>query len=243
MKQPNPPAPQWSRKVLAGATRVLLSRGSRFKPEVLRIELAAGPAVLKDCAHLPFWSRWLGRWLLHREARAMEQLAGLNGFPPVLARVDADAVLMGMLRGRPLDGEAFARAPQHWAAALRERVALMHSRGVYHLDLRQPQNLLIDEESGLLEVVDFGAGHAPGPLTSWLVAPLLAWVDRQAVLKYLARFAPQEMSRSEAKAYLRGQVWRRLWIFSPHRNRGAVEAVRLRLKKLSADGDDRHNLR
>jgi len=227
--------PRLSRQALAGTTRVLLSRGSRFKPEVVRIELAAGPAVLKDCAHLPFWSRWLGRWLMHREAGAMEKLAGLEGFPPVLARLDADAFLIGLLPGRPLDGEAFARAPRQWAEALRERVAQMHSRGVFHLDLRQPQNLLIDEEQGRLGVVDFGAGHAPGILTGWLLRPLLSWVDRQAVLKYLARFAPGEMSRAEARAYLRGQFWRRAWIFSPHRNRGAVAAVRRRLLDLSAD--------
>lgn len=235
MNEAPPPAPRLTRQALAGATRVLLSRGSRFKPEVLRIELAAGPAVIKDCAHLPAWSRWLGRWLLHRETRVLERLAGLEGFPPVIARLDADAVLIGLLEGRPLDGEAFARQPQLWAAALRERVALMHGRGVYHLDLRQPQNLLIEEEVGRLGVVDFGAGHAPGPLSAWLVRPLLAWVDRQAVLKYLARFAPQEMSRSECRAYLRGQFWRRIWIFSPHRNRGAAAAVRRRLLDLSAD--------
>jgi hypothetical protein len=223
-----------SRQALAGASRTVLSRGSRFKPEVVRIELAAGPAVLKDCSHLPFWSRWLGRWLLHREAGLMERLAGLDGFPPVLARLDADAVLIGMLQGRPLDGEAFARAPQVWSAALRERVRQMHGRGVFHLDLRQPQNLLIDEDRGLLAVVDFGAGHAPGSLTGVMLRPLLGWVDRQAVLKYLARFAPQEMNRAEAEAYLRGQFWRRVWIFSPHRNRGAVAAVRRRLQDLSA---------
>lgn len=232
---PHPPAPRLSRQALAGTTRVLLSRGSRFKPEVLRLELASGPAVLKDCAHLPFWSRWLGRWLMQREAGAMERLGGLPGFPPVLAQLDADAVLIGLLPGRPLDGEAFARAPQHWAAALRERVAQMHARGVFHLDLRQPQNLLIDESTGQLGVVDFGAGHVPGALTGWMLRPLLSWVDRQAVLKYLSRYAPQEMSREEAKAYLRGQFWRRAWIFSPHRNRGAVAAVRRRLQDLSAD--------
>lgn len=232
---PHPPAPRLSRQALAGTTRVLLSRGSRFKPEVLRLELASGPAVLKDCAHLPFWSRWLGRWLMQREAGAMERLGGLPGFPPVLAQLDADAVLIGLLPGLPLDGEAFARAPQHWAAALRERVAQMHARGVFHLDLRQPQNLLIDESTGQLGVVDFGAGHVPGALTGWMLRPLLSWVDRQAVLKYLSRYAPEEMSRAEAKAYLRGQFWRRAWIFSPHRNRGAVAAVRRRLQDLSAD--------
>lgn len=232
-----PGAPVLDRRALAGLSRAVLSRGSRFKPEVARIELAAGPAILKDCAVLPGWSRPLARWLMRRELRAIARLAGLPGFPQILARVDRDAALIGLLPGRPLTGEDFAAAPRHWAGLLRARIAAMHARQVYHLDLRQPQNLLVDGED--LQIVDFGAGHAPGPAGRLLFAPLLRWVDRQAVLKYLSRYAPQEMGVEEARAYLRGLYWRRLWVFSPHRNRGAEAAVRRRLRELqdvSADG-------
>jgi hypothetical protein len=211
----------------------VLSRGARWKPAVARLELAAGPAILKDCAALPRWGLPLARWLLAREVRALERLHGLEGFPPLLARVDRDAVLIGLVAGRPMDGASFAQDPQRWAAALRARVAAMHAHRVYHLDLRQPQNLLVDEVEGL-SVVDFGAGWAPGRIGAFCCAWLLGWVDRQAVLKYLSRFAPQQMTREEARTYLRGLFWRRLWIFSPHRNRGAEAAVRRRLQDLSA---------
>lgn len=223
-------APRLDRRALAGLSRTVLSRGSRFKPEVARLELAAGPAILKDCAPVPGWSRPLARWLMRRELRIFARLRGLEGFPRVLAEVDRDAALIGLLPGRPLTGEDFAADAQHWAARLRERVAAMHARGVHHLDLRQPQNLLVDGET--LNVVDFGAGHACGPIGRRLFAPLLRWVDRQAVLKYLSRFAPGQMDRAECRAYLRGLRWRRVWIFSPHRNRGAEAAVRRRLAEL-----------
>lgn len=222
------------RPLLDRLPRQLLSRGARFKPAVYRLELASGPAILKDCAGLPAVTRPLARWLLARERRAIERLAGLAGFPQILARVDADALLIGTLPGRAMHGEVFGADPRRWSAALRERVRTMHAHAVYHLDLRQPQNLLADEASGLA-VVDFGAAFAPGPLGRFLFGRLLAWVDRQAVLKYLARFAPQEMSAAEARSYLRGLFWRRLWIFSPHHNRGAEAAVRRRLQDLSAD--------
>lgn len=222
------------RSLLDRLPRQLLSRGARFKPAVFRIELAAGPAVLKDCADIPALTRPLARWLLARERRAIERLAGLEGFPQLLARVDADALLIGVLPGRAMHGEVFGDDPRRWAAALRERVRAMHERHVFHLDLRQPQNLLADDARGLA-VVDFGAAIAPGPLGRLLFGRLLAWVDRQAVLKYLARFAPGEMGEAEARSYLRGLFWRRLWIFSPHRNRGAEQAVRRRLQDLSAD--------
>ena len=104
----------------------------------------------------------------------------------------------------------------------------MHERGVYHLDLRQRQNLLVDEE-GTLDVVDFGAALAPrGPLR-WLFGPVLGSVDRQAALKYLARFAPSELTVEEARRFLRGLVWRKLWIVSPYYDRGEAAAVRRRL--------------
>ena len=225
--------PTPDRRALRALSRTVLSRGSRFKPEVARIELAAGPAILKDCAPLPGWSRWLARWLLRRELRALARLEGLEGFPPLLARPDRDSALIGLLPGRPLEGEAFARDARRLAELLRRRVSDLHARRVYHLDLRQRQNLLLDEEGGTLNVVDFGAALAPGRLGARVFGPLLGWVDRQAALKYLARFAPGEMSREEARSYLRGQRWRRLWVFSPHRNRGAADAVRRRLQDLS----------
>ncbi len=221
------------RSLLDRLPRVLLSRGSRFKPAVFRIELADGPAVLKDCAGVPAWSRPLARWLLARERRAVERLAGLEGFPQVLASVDRNALLMGSLPGIAMHGEVFGADPRRWAGALREKVRAMHERAVFHLDLRQPQNLLADEERGL-SVVDFGAAIAPGVFGLFCFGRLLRWVDRQAVLKYLARFAPQEMGEAEARSYLRGLFWRRLWVFSPHRNRGAEKAVRRRLQDLSA---------
>lgn len=221
------------RSLLERLPRALLSRGSPLKPAVYRVELAQGPAILKDCAGAPAWSRPLARWLLRRERRAVERLAGLPGFPPLRATVDADAFLIGELPGRAMHGEVFGADPARWADALRGRVSEMHARAVFHLDLRQPQNLLADEEAGL-SVVDFGAAMTPGPLGRFLFGRLLAWVDRQAVLKYLARFATDRMTEAEARAFLRGQFWRRLWIFTPHHDHGALAAVRRRLQDLSA---------
>lgn len=223
------------RGLLACLPRQLLSRGSRLKPAVYRIELAAGPAILKDCGHAPAWSRPLARWLLARERRALARLVGLEGFPQLLGPTEAEILLIGALPGVALHREVFAAAPRRWAEALRERVRAMHARAVFHLDLRQPQNLLADDAQGL-SVVDFGAACAPGAIGRALYGWLLARVDRQAVLKYLAKFAPQEMGEAEARSYLRGHFWRRLWVFTPHHNQGAAEAVRRRLQDLTADG-------
>lgn len=208
----------------------LLSRGSRFKPAVLRAEApdGSGAVIIKDCATVPAWSRPIARWLMRREARMLGCLKGLDGFPQLRARIDADSYAVSELAGEPLDREHVEAAPRSIATQLRNRVAAMHERGVYHLDLRQRQNLLVDEE-GTLDVVDFGAALAPrGPLR-WLFGPVLGSVDRQAALKYLARFAPSELTVEEARRFLRGLFWRKLWIVSPYYDRGEAAAVRRRL--------------
>jgi len=222
--------PAWPRQADEEASRHLLSRGSRFKPAVFA---APGPDgtnwVIKDCAGVPAWSRPLARWLMRREAALLGRLDGLDGFPRLVARIDANAYACSLLAGEPLDRPHVEADPRGLATQLRERVAAMHARGVYHLDLRQRQNLLVDAD-GRLRVIDFGAGAAPrGPLR-WVLGPVLARVDRQAILKYLARWAPQAMSEAEARAYLRSRFWRRLWIFSPFHDHGEGAAVRRRLR-------------
>ncbi len=219
----------------------LLSRGSRFKPGVWRVSRSDGPLLLKDCAGSPPWWRPLARWLLAREVRALRRLDGVEGVPRLVGRVDRDAVLLSWVEGQPLGEPGTTADAPALAAALRRIVEAMHQRHVYHLDLRQRRNVLVDP-AGRPWVVDFGAAHAPGPVGRLLLAPWLARVDRQAVLKVLARYAPEAMSADEARSFLRGQRWRRLWPFSPYRDRGLEAAVRRRLRDLSADGGADHEM-
>lgn len=233
-----PPLPEWPREALSTATREVLSRGSRWKPAVLRVTQADGTVyVVKDCVALPFYSKPLARFLMGRERRLMRRLEGLEGFPVVRARIDRNAFAMGVLEGIPLTPEAFRLAPRRIADGLLGRIAAMHTRGVYHLDLRQRQNILLGE--GLeVRILDFGAGWAPNPLARWCFSKLLGAVDRSAALKYLARFSPEELTSEEALEVLRGIRRRKLWFLSPYRGRGVEQAVRARLQQDSDASQD-----
>lgn len=222
-----------TRQDFEGAPRELLSRGSILKPAVWRVDGAAGPVAVKDSAGLAFWARPLGRWLLRREVRILGRLDGLAVVPQVLGRVDGRAWVLSWVPGRPMDRAAFRTRARELADQLFALIHCLHERGVYHLDLRQRQNVLLDEE-GRIGVVDFGAALAPWSPFRALVRPLLEWIDRQAVLKYLTRYAPEELTREEARAVLRAQRWRRVWFVSPHRSRGAEAAARERLSQLDA---------
>lgn len=218
-----------SRAALEAAPRRLLSRGSRFKPAVHAVTLDGTACIVKDVHEVPAWSRWLARWLMGRELRILRALQGIEGLPQLLDEVDRDAFALAVLPGEPLTPAAFEQHPQALAAGLRRIIAAMHERGVYHLDLRQRQNILVDGEQ--VAIVDFGAAWKPSVLTRWLFAPVFRWVDRQAVLKYVARHAPQDLSYDEARAVLRFLRLRRWWIFSPHNDAGEWQAAQDRLRR------------
>lgn len=208
--------------------RERLGRPSVVRPSVWRVDGPGGPLVVKDARSGRWWARPLARWLLRRERRILARLSGLDGVPQVLAEAGPDAFACSWLEGRPLDREAFQARPRAMAEALRARIDAIHARGVFHMDLRQRQNVLHDGKGGVA-FVDFGAALALGAAGRRVLGRLLGAVDRQAALKYLARYAPEALTEDEARAVVRWERWRRLWPFTPHRSRGGPEAARRRL--------------
>ncbi|MBT4029255.1 MAG: hypothetical protein HN844_05640 [Planctomycetes bacterium] len=203
----------FTRAAFSSATPELLSRGARFKPAVWRWG-GEVTVVVKDVRDLPFWSRPLARWLLDRERRIMLRLSGLEAFPQVLAELDRDAFVIDLLPGQPLTQEAFLCAPREITTRFQTQIQQMHARGVFHLDLRQRQNILLDGEQPYL--IDFGAAFSPNWLGRKIWGPLMRWVDRMAPLKYLARWAPQELSADEIRLVRRTQRLRKFWLLSPN---------------------------
>lgn len=226
--------PTLSRAELERLPRELLSRPSPFKASTWRVETPAGTRIVKDARHLGAATRWIARWLLARELRVLERVAGLERVPGLLGSIDRDAIALTFTPGKPLDAESFRERPRELAEQLLAVIEAMHARGVFHLDLHQRKNLLIDE-AGRLCILDFGAALAPPRLVRFLVGWYLRWVDRHAAVKFLARFAPHVLTAEEARSVLRYGVLRRFWPFTTHRQEGE-RAARKRLEALrSAD--------
>ncbi|MDE0585015.1 MAG: hypothetical protein OSB63_00155 [Planctomycetota bacterium] len=222
----------WSREQLQATQLSKLSRESRVKPSVwLSVDASGDRRIVKDCYGLPFYSRWLAKILMWREYRILLKIDGLAQLPQVRETIDGDAFSMNFIAGEPLSSENYAFAPRRIADDLLELVEKLHQRKVFHLDLRQRQNILLGD--GLkVQIVDFGASWAPSLLPRLVFGKLLANIDRSAALKYLARFAPEEMTYGEAKQLLRGLWLRRLWVFSPYRSHGIADT----LKSIVSDG-------
>lgn len=219
--------PQLTREELDHLPRQALGKRSPFRPAVWRVETPSGPVVVKDAHENGMGTRWLARWLIARERRILERLVAFEGVPHLVGTIRRDAIVLSFVPGQPLDAQRFREDPRAVFEQLLEITRRLHEAGVFHLDLHQRKNLLLDDE-GRVHLVDFGAAVAPGPLVRAIFGNALRHADRQAAYKYMARFAPEGLSDEEARSVLRYRRLRWLWPFTPHsRREGRAARVRL----------------
>lgn len=174
---------------LAERTQFVLNHGGWGNPDVLLVETESGTVVVKDFwPRTPSVRRWLGPWLLRREARAYRRLDGLESVPRLLGWLDPAALVFeyrpGVLLSRSLAGQL----PSTFLADLQQAVAEMHRRGVVHLDLRHRSNILAGHD-GKPVLLDFASALRFDVTTWWgrAAVTLLGRVDRRALRKWRAR--------------------------------------------------------
>jgi hypothetical protein len=210
------PAATLTRADLAAGRASLLRRGRSRKADLLRVETAGGPVVVKDFGGKGLWGRTVGRVQIARETRAYGWLGGMEGIPRFLGRVDAHALALAEVEGRQL---AFARDlhPHGPAilARLRALIDRMHARGLAHLDLRGRENVMVRPD-GELVVVDLAGAIRlrPGGFAHRLLFRWLSRADESAFLKWKVLLDPEGLTAGE-RAFLRrfGRV-RSLWLFN-----------------------------
>lgn len=182
---------------------------------VLKVQLPDGPVVFKEWA--PATSRLLRFWagtLMRREIRHYELLRDVPGIPRIQRAFGEEAFLIEFVEGQPLGrrmpAELVARAMDELEGLL-DRLA---ERRFAHLDLHQKQNLLIGD-GGQIWLIDLGQGLDCS--RGWfrrLLFPLLHRIDRKAVTKFRARYAPDSLDGALSDAAVhhharrRGRRWK-----------------------------------
>lgn len=181
-----------TRADLAARTRAVLHRGRARNPDVLLVDTARGPVVVKDFAPRGWLVRaTLGRWLTRRESRAYRRLAGHPAVPQWIGRIDALAFAVEYRPGRRMSRRLAGTLPSGFADRLDAAVREMHARGLVHLDLRHRSNVLVDER-GEPVLIDFASAiRVPirGPLAP-LARAVFGRFDRDAVEKWRQRVEP-----------------------------------------------------
>lgn len=219
--------PVLDREALERLPRQQLGRPSAFKPAVWRVAAPGGTLIVKDVLHSPGWARWIARAMLRRERKILARLREVQGVPHLAGRIDRDAIALTWVPGRQLDKRIFRARPRDLMRQMEELTERLHTAGVFHLDLHQRNNFLVDER-GRLSIVDFGSAVAPGRLTRALFGRYFRRSDQHAGYKFLARFAPEELTDDEARVVLRQRALRKLWFFTPTSSR-EIRAARKRL--------------
>lgn len=179
------PAPPLSREQIAPRTLRVLHRGRARNPDVLLVDIAGAPVVVKDFAPRGAWvRRWLGPRITRREIRAYRALAGHPAVPRFLGAIDPLAFALEYRPGRRMSRRLAGTIEPGFITRLSDAVSAMHARGVVHLDLRHRSNVLVDERGDPV-LIDFASALllAPGgiPLRA------LARFDWAAVEKWRQR--------------------------------------------------------
>jgi len=195
----------------------LVRNGGWAKSDIRTMPHGAAQAIHKDFSAKSWPVRLFGWMQVASEVRSLQRLRGVPGIPAFYGSVGR----LGLLMER-IDGERITRwcrlHPDGAASMFEQLVSLvgtMHARGVYHLDLRKRDNILVTVD-GRPCIIDFNASVrlTSGSFAARCLAPILRRVDRGAILKWKARLAPGLLTKPERRRYRRESLLRRLWIFN-----------------------------
>lgn len=154
---------------------------------------------------LPWTTRWLGRRLARREARALRAVAGIAGTPR-LYHADRHGLLRDWTAGTPL--QTARPAERAWYLDARRLLREMRRRGVTHNDLAKPQNWLMTPE-GRAAVIDFQLARVHRRKDLWFRTA--GYEDLRHLAKMKRRFAPHLLTATEARIANRRSLPSRLW--------------------------------
>ncbi|MFH0947232.1 MAG: lipopolysaccharide kinase InaA family protein [Planctomycetota bacterium] len=189
--------------------------GGTYKARVLFGHLGGTPCVIKDLSPMrPLLRMLYGRRMLGREARALELLAAFPWTPRLIERISPDAIAVERIKSKYkyLRSKIPREVLPAVLTALEQAVADLHRNGFVHLDLRQRKNILVPTDQSVA-LIDFESSRnlGRGHFGQKILLPLFGWIDRAAVLKWKAKFAPEMLTTEDLRRAERYALWKLLW--------------------------------
>ncbi len=197
---------------LTGHPATVLKDEGEGAARLTRHDLPGGSVVLKEWAPRGRLLRWWARTLMRREIRHYRLLAGTPGIPRYRGHEGDTALLIDYVDGQPIRRQLPRELLLPGLADLERVLDAVHARRFVHLDLHQKLNALIDGQ-GRAWLVDLGQGlDCSRGLLRRLIFPALVRVDRAALLKFRARYAPETFDpESRARLVARHGARRDRW--------------------------------
>ena len=162
--------------------------------------------IERNAAASRWWTRWIARYLLQREARALAVLDGIEGVPS-LVRHDRDCLVRSYLKGNPLQ---IARPREAaWFNDAAKLLRRLHRAGVSHNDLAKEPNLLVRDD-GSPGIIDFQL--AAFSRTRSKLFRIAAYEDVRHLLKHKRYYRPDLLTRREQRILANPSPFSRLWM-------------------------------
>ena len=168
-----------------------------------------GDRVIRDTRAAAPWARWLARYLLRREQRALRHLGsfGIDGIPRLL-HADRASLSRAWIEGAPMH-LARPSEPAYFRAALR-LLRRLHAARVLHNDLAKETNWLVTPH-GRPALVDFQLATVLGKKRGAL-ARARAHDDLRHLLKHKRNYLPECLTARERRVLARRSWISRLWM-------------------------------
>jgi len=166
---------------------------------------AQGPVIVRNAGPARWWLRWLARYLLGREAKALAALDGMEGVPQLLQH-ERDTLIRSYLAGKPLH-EAETE-DLLWFKAAARLLRRLHGAGVCHNDLAKEPNLLVLDD-GSPAFIDFQlAWHTSRRGRLFRGA---AREDIRHLLKHKRSYCPDGLTQRERTILANPSPMSRVW--------------------------------
>ena len=165
-----------------------------------------GPVIMRNAAASRWWTRWIARYLLRREARALAMLEGVKGIPALVCH-DRDMLVRSFLEGEPLyvarpdDGE--------WFKAAARLLRRLHRAGVTHNDLAKEPNLLVLAD-GSPGIIDFQLAACSTSRSR--LFRIAAYEDIRHLVKHKRTYRPDLLTEREQRILANPSPASRFWM-------------------------------
>lgn len=161
--------------------------------EIRLISADGDTIVVRNTRCAPWWTRWIARHLLRREARALAALDGIDGVPTLLD-AQRDELRRSYIDGAPL--HVVKTRDAAWFAAAARLLRQLHGAGVSHNDLAKEPNLLV-RSNGEPGIIDFQlAWHTRIRSRLFRIA---AYEDIRHLLKHKRSYRPDLLTERERR--------------------------------------------
>jgi RIO-like serine/threonine protein kinase len=167
-----------------------------------------GDRVIRDTRPARSWARWLARYLMRREQRALTHLASarIGDIPRILAS-DRHTLTRSWITGTPMH-LARPHDPAYFRAALR-LLRRLHAANVLHNDLAKETNWLVTPD-GRPALVDFQL--ATVLRRRGALARARGHDDLRHLLKHKRSYLPDQLTTREKRVLARRSLLSRIWM-------------------------------